>query len=131
MIVVKLLLFWMLMAVCAMLNGILREKVLGPHFGAKVSLPLSGLSLSAIVFIVSYIAIDFLGRETRGVYVCIGIFWVLLTLLFEYGYGRFVGGRTWSQINAVFNLRQGNLFIVVLVVTLFAPLLSAYLKGYL
>ncbi len=132
MVVIKLLFFWFLMVVCAILNGVFREKVLGHYLllNDKISLPLSGVLLSLLVFIISYIAIEHVTKKTMFTYIGIGIFWVLLTLVFEYGFGYFMLGKSWSEISTVFNVQQGNLFVLVLLVTLLAPLVSAYFKGY-
>ena len=131
MIALKLLLLWLVMVACAISNGIIRENVLNRHLDEKMSLLVSGLSLSVLVFIVSYVGIDFLEMETASAYVLVGVFWVMLTLVFEYGFGYYVRGKSWLEINQVFNVEKGNLFIVVLFVTAAAPLISAYLKGYL
>jgi hypothetical protein len=46
-----------------MLNGALREAVVIPMFGAAVGLVLSGVFLSALIIVVAYISLPWLGAR--------------------------------------------------------------------
>ena len=130
MMIIKLLFIWLVMVVCAILNGTLRDKVLSYYIGENIALAVSGVSLSLLVFLVSYIAIDRFSNKSTFVCICIGVFWLFLTLAFEYGFGHYVLDKPWSEINKVFEVQHGNFFVLVLLTTLFGPLLSARIKGY-
>lgn len=120
---------WLLMVVVAVLNGILRDAVLAPVIGAGAALPLSGITLSLLVWLVAYGGVGWVAATRSGVYRAIGLFWVMLTLSFEYLFGHFVAGKSWQEINQVFDLSSGDLFVVVLVVTAVSPVVCARLRG--
>ncbi len=116
---------WLILVVVAIFNGALREMVLMPHMGIEVALPLSGVFLSISVFLVTFFLIPFIGKKEGYVYLSIGLLWVVLTLAFEFLFGHYVAGRPWSEIVQVLNIRKGDLFIVVLIVSAISPWLAA------
>lgn len=120
---------WLIIAVLAVGNGLFRESVLVPGIGHSLALPLSGIILSAIVFVVTYFSFSFFGRQNALGYVLIGAQWVVMTLLFEFGSGHYLLDRSLSEIVQVFDVMQGDFFLVVLAVSLFSPLLVAKIKG--
>lgn len=131
MFLIKAIAFWLVMVLAAIANGLLREKILTVYLGESVALPASGILLSVFILIIVYNAIDYIVPKTVSTCLALGIFWVGLTLMFEYGLGYFVLGKQISEINQVFNVSSGNLFLGVVVVTLWSPLLIAYFKGYI
>ncbi len=120
---------WLVIVVAAILNGTFREKVLVPTIGANVALPLSGILLAVLVFIITLILISFIGSQDYQVYIWVGIFWVVLTLSFEFLLGHFVAGKPWHEILQVFNVKKGDLFVVVLFITAVSPWLAAKVRG--
>ena len=120
---------WLLIAVLAVVNGLLRESVLVPLLGHALALPLSGLSLSLIVIVVTYLSIPFLGDGSVLGYWLIGVQWVVMTLAFEFLFGHFVVGTSWSALLETFNLAKGDLFSLVLLVSLCSPYLLARFRG--
>lgn len=119
---------WLLIVFAAIFNGVAREKLLTPLLGSGVSLPLSGVTLSALVLIITYFTLPLIGEVKPGVYLFIGLLWVALTLVFEYVFGYYLAGKPWHEINQVFNLRKGNLFILVLIVSGVSPWIAAKMK---
>ncbi|MBF6056752.1 MULTISPECIES: hypothetical protein [Thiomicrorhabdus] len=122
---------WLVIAALAIANGAFREKVLIAYLGEKAALPLSGLSLSLIVFLTAYLLFSLIGIYKRKVYFIIGFQWVIMTLIFEFLFAHFVVGKTWIDILQTFNVFKGDLFVVVLVVSFFSPFIIAKLKGIL
>ncbi len=120
---------WFVIVLAAIMNGTLREKTLAPIIGSNLALPLSGVSLAIIVFVVSLIFVPFIGAPEPKVYIAIGFFWVVLTLLFELIFGHFVAGRSWKDIMQVSNVKKGDLFLLVLCVTAVSPWFSAKVRG--
>jgi hypothetical protein len=119
---------WVVIALLAIANGLVRETVLVSTLGPSIALPVSGMLLSLIVFIVTYLSFPLFAKNKSLTYFLIGLQWVLMTLLFEFLFGHYVVGRSWSDIIQVFNIMKGNLFIIVLIVSLFSPLLVAKIK---
>ncbi len=119
---------WVVIALLAIANGLVRETLLVSTLGPSIALPVSGMLLSFIVFIVTYLSFPLFAKNKSLTYFLIGLQWVFMTLLFEFLFGHYVVGRSWSDIIQVFNIMKGNLFIIVLIVSLFSPLLVAKIK---
>jgi len=111
------------------LNGLLREKVLVPSIGGELALPASGIILSALVFSIAFVFVPFIGAIEARTYVLVGFWWVVLTLAFEFLFGHFVMGKSWQEIVQVFNIKKGDVFIVVLIVTAISPWLVTKIRG--
>lgn len=122
---------WMVIVVGAILNGLIREKIIVPLIGFELALPLSGVLLSVLVLLISYLLIPFLKSSEAITFVAIGLFWVILTLSFEFLFGYFVIGKSWRELIQVFYVCTGNLFVLVLAITAGAPWLSAKIRGIL
>jgi len=120
---------WLLILVCAVLNGGLREAVLLPRLGTPVALVLSGVLLSACIVVVSLALVRWLGRLGTLQALSVGLFWLCLTLAFEFGFGRLVQNQTWPELLEAYTFRDGNIWPLVLVVTFFAPLLAVRARG--
>ncbi|HSR73436.1 MAG TPA: hypothetical protein VLL31_01205 [Sulfurovum sp.] len=120
---------WFVIALSAIANGLFRETVLLSSLGQSIALPVSGMLLSLIVFIVTYLSFPLFGKHNAPTYFLIGLQWVLMTLLFEVLLGHYMMGKSWYDISQVFNIMKGDLFIIVLIVSLFSPLLVAKIKS--
>jgi len=82
-----------------------------------------------LIFIVSYYSLAFIGATRVREYLGVGLFWVCLTLVFEYLFAHYVLGMSWRQVNQIFNILQGNLFSLALLATAIGPLLAAKVAG--
>ena len=122
---------WFVIVIAAILNGTFREKILVPVIGSSMALPVSGILLAVLVFLVAFMLVSSIGSSETKVYILLGLFWVLLTLSFEFLFGHFIVGRSWHEIMQVFNVKKGDLFIVVLAITGISPWLAAKARGIL
>ena len=116
-------LVWVLILVLAIVNGGFRESVLVPRFGIHAGQLISGLLLIGCILVVSYLLVPRLGARSRGQLLGIGVLWLALTLVFEFGFG-LVQGESWSELFAAYTFRDGNIWPVVLAITLVAPVLA-------
>ncbi len=117
---------WALILILAILNGALREAVLLPALGKPWGLMLSGVLLAACIAVV---ALTFVPRIVRTGAVepwRIGLLWLVLTLVFEFGFGRLVQGRSWAELLQAYTFADGNLWPLVLLVTAVAPSLAMW-----
>ena len=120
---------WLVIVVAAIFNGVFREKVIVPGIGADLALPLSGMLLAILVFLITFMSIAFIGSSEQKTYLMVGLFWLALTLSFEFLFGHYVAGKPWKEIIQVFNIRKGDLFIVVLIITAISPWIAAKVRG--
>lgn len=123
----KSLLIWLAIIPLAILNGGLRDIVIAPLIGAKYALPLSGVLLCLMIFILCYIFIPRIGKETTKGYLTIGLLWITLTVLFEFGLGLLMG-NTFAELIRAYDITTGNLWLLVLLFTGLAPLLVAKMR---
>ncbi|MES1982635.1 MAG: hypothetical protein V4443_09170 [Pseudomonadota bacterium] len=120
---------WLLILCFAVANGALREAVLIPTLGKSAGLVLSGVMLSLLIAFVAY-AFARLGKGiTRSQGVLVGALWLCLTLVFEFGFGRLAQHKPWSELLDAYTFKDGNIWPVVLLVTLVAPYLSAVVRS--
>ena len=122
---------WLLILVCAVINGALREGWLVPRWGHHMAFVVSGLLLCGCIVAVSVALLPWFGRLNTSRCLWLGAFWLGLTLVFEFGFGRWVQHQTWRQLFEAYTFEGGNLWPLVLVVTALAPLLAAHLRGML
>ena len=127
--ILKSLLVWVCFKPVAILNGGLREHVLArarEHvlaraLGEKWALPLSGIILSACIFLITWLLLP---RTVKALSakdsLRIGICWVFLTIAFEFVSG-LAGGSTMTELLAAYNPLTGNLWLLVLAATLLSP----------
>ncbi len=112
---------WCGLLIIAIGNGALREKV----YGARMT-ELSAHQLSTLIGLFLFaVYIWFLtGVSPIGsvrVAVLIGGIWLVLTIAFEFLFGRFVAGHSWSHLLHDYNLSAGRLWVLVLLWTAIAP----------
>ncbi|SIQ16623.1 hypothetical protein SAMN05421647_102542 [Marinobacterium stanieri] len=127
MLVVKALVIWFLILMLAISNGVLRESVLLPTLGLPSGMIVSGLVLCALILIVSYLALPWLAVHKRKQQWALGLFWLFLTLGFEFSFAA-LQGQSLVEVLAAYTFTDGNLWPVVLVVTALAPRLMARLR---
>ena len=124
----KAIMIWFIIAVFAVLNGIMRENIFVPYFGEAAALPISGITLSIIIFTITYLSFRLFDKCSSIGYLYIGMQLVVMTLAFELTFGHFVMGKTWQELFGVFNVIKGDLFIVALLVTFLSPKIVSMIK---
>ena len=125
----KALALWLAILVLAVLNGALREMALIPAVGSFAGLVASGLILSALIFLVAFVALPWFGTLPAAQWWAVGLGWLLLTLLFEFGFGRVVEHKTWPELFEAYTFKGGNIWPLVLLAALVAPWAAAKARG--
>jgi hypothetical protein len=120
---------WLSILVLAIMNGALREELLTPTLGSFTGLIASGTTLSACIFLVAYAGVPWYGQLAVRHWLLIGLFWLLLTLTFEFSFGRFAQHKTWAELLDAYAFRGGNIWPIVLLSTLVSPWLAARVRG--
>jgi hypothetical protein len=118
---------WLVLAISAIIVAIFRNGVLLPSFGEQTAHQIGTLIFLIVQFLIIYIFIKKINlKETRTV-VSIGIFWLTLTILFEFLFGHYVIGHPWEKLFADYNIFRGRLWLLVLLNDLIAPIISSKL----
>lgn len=122
-------LVWLLLALLATANGVVRNAVYKPVVGDLAAHQISTLIFVAVVFCVTYL---FLRREKLPAareLIQVGSIWTLGTVLFEFVFGHFVFGNPWEKLFADYDLRAGRIWLLVLLAIFSAPyLVGRYLE---
>lgn len=120
---------WVLILCLAFGNAGLRELVLAPHLGKVKALVYSGIILCALVLLVAWVSLPWLGVRRAPQLVATGLGWLALTVAFEWGLGWMQGKPAHALLDA-YRFRDGNLWPLVLAMTALAPWLAARLRGW-
>ena len=119
---------WFAILALANANGAVRELWMVPRLGAPVGRVVSTLALSALVLLVSWLSIEWIRPTSSADALKIGGLWLVLTLAFEFLVGHYVFRKPWAALLEDYNLAQGRIWVLVLVVVLLAPLWAGRLK---
>lgn len=113
---------WFLILVLAIANGAFRESVLIPALGVPSAPMLSGLVLGSVIFLCAWFLLP-RPLPPRQAW-AIGAWWLGMTLVFEFSFGRLVAGKSWEELLAAYTFKDGNLWPLVLLVTLVSPAIT-------
>ena len=114
---------WFLFMVTGVVNGIFRGSRLQltmSEYGAHVA---STLLLCLALLIEMSLFLELVGERSQGWLIALGAMWALLTLGFEFGFGRAVG-QSWATLLENYNLLRGRIWPLVPIVLLLTPLLA-------
>ncbi len=115
------LMIWWLILACAFVNGAVRELLLIPSLGLTAGLVISGLLLSSVVLILALLSIRWVGTANDRQALATGALWLAATLAFEFSFGAFIQHKPLDEMLAAYSFADGNLWPLVLGVTLLAP----------
>jgi hypothetical protein len=120
---------WFLLLILAVLNGGSRDAWLSPRLGDTAGRAISSLLLSGLILLATWATIGWIRPNSSGQALRIGMFWVVLTLAFEFLVGHYGFGKSWPELVADYDVRRGRIWIVVLIATLLAPWMTARWRG--
>jgi hypothetical protein len=118
---------WLGMLLAAFLNGALRELFIVRLVREQVGHVISVVTLSGAIFGLAYLFVSAQRPLPASILFQIGLFWLVLSLLFEVGFFHYAMHEPWEKLLADYNLFRGRLLIVVWLTTLFSPLICGIL----
>ena len=119
---------WLGFLVVAIAGAIIRERFLEPGLGPLGGRALGTLLVGVIIFGLIYAYVGKLKGATQVSLVKLGLFWTMATIMFEFLFGHYAMGHSWESLWADYNVFQGRLWPLVLMVTLFGPLLAQKIR---
>ncbi|WP_309741636.1 hypothetical protein [Chamaesiphon sp. OTE_20_metabat_361] len=119
---------WFIFIALESLNGTIRTLWLVPLFGDLRAHQLSFITGSLLILTIATISIRWIEATSLAQLMSVGVLWMLLTVTFEVALGRWAFGYSWAQIAADYNLFQGRLMAIGLVLLLFAPLIATRIR---
>ncbi len=119
---------WFHKMAIAIVNGILREKLMAPHIRELAAHQLSTLTL-VILFGLYFLGLFRLWPPPSAeAAIGLGLIWLGMTVAFEFGFGRYVAGHSWTRLLKDYDLRAGRVWIVILIWVAAAPCLFFIVK---
>ena len=119
----KYFLVWLLLAVVATANGILRQITYGQHISDLAAHQVSTVTAIIATGTVAWVVNRFWRIESASQAVLIGGCWLILTVAFEFGFGRYIAGHSWARLFADYNIAEGRVWSLFLIWIAILPFL--------
>lgn len=120
---------WCVLMAAESANGIARTALLVPKVGDFRARQVGVFTGSLLILAITYLFVGWMQVHRTKSRILVGVFWLVLTLIFELGLGRFVAGRSWENLRSDFDVAHGGLLPLGLAVLTAAPLLAYKLRN--
>lgn len=115
-------LLWFPMLLIAVINGAARDLWYKNEIGELPGHQVSTISLIILFGFYIWFVINKFPPQSEKQSIFIGLLWLILTLVFEFGFGR-IRGNSWSKLLKDYNILEGHIWILILIWTTIAPYL--------
>jgi len=116
---------WFLLMAAETLQGLWRAKVLAAWIGDAVSREVGVFTGSLLLLLIAFTCVGWISAGSNQTLILVGLTWVALTVAYEFVLGYFVLHLPWKDIASEFDVSDGRLLPIGLVILMFAPLLAA------
>ena len=127
---------WLLFIPIVFMNAAVRELVYKSFTGELRAHQVSTITGAVAFFLLAFFLLrHYMYNTPNDKLLSIGLMWVALTIVFEFGLGIFVTGASWSEMLYDYNIGQGRIWIFFLVIILITPFIikhfvSVKTRGY-
>lgn len=119
--ILRYILAWFPMVLIAILNGALRDTWYGKYIGELRTHQISTLTgvvpFGVYIWMVSRLWPLESGRQA----LVVGLIWLAMTVCFEFLFGHYAAGHSWSRLIQDYNIFAGCLWALLLIWVAFAP----------
>jgi hypothetical protein len=105
---------WVGAPVLAIVNGSIREFAYKDQVGESAANQISVAPLIALLGLYFWILQRRWPLATTRDALSVGAIWVALSVFFEFGFGHYVEGDSWSDLFQAYNVAEGNIWILIL-----------------
>lgn len=121
--ILRYILAWIPMIFIGIINGIVRESTYGKYLDELRAHQVS--TITGVLLFGFYIwgLTRLWSIESPAQALTIGFIWLGLTVVFEFTFGHYIAGHSWSRLLSDYNILAGRVWIVVLIWIAIAPLL--------
>jgi len=119
---------WVVLIGVEFIHGACRSIFLVPRIGDFRSRQVGVFIGSLLIVAVACLTVRWIGARSPGALIRVGLFWLVLTVSFELGFGHYVFGRSWDYLASDYDILKGGLLPFGLVVLVFSPLVAARLR---
>ncbi|MCG3163791.1 MAG: hypothetical protein JMDDDDMK_05242 [Acidobacteria bacterium] len=116
---------WIVIMFAESLHGVARVILLEPRVGDFKARQIGVFTGAAVILIVTALSVRWIRAKSVSQLLGVGLLWLALTLGFEIGIGRFVAGYSWERIASDYNILEGGLLPIGLLVLTLAPVSAA------
>ena len=120
---------WLLIVVAESVHGTLRQLFLAPLVGDLAARRISFFVAVLLIFLITYFFIRWIDAPTPKSLFAIGLMWMILMTVFEFGLGLFAMNYSWQRMLEDYDLSRGGLMGLGLIFMIFAPRLAAGLRN--
>jgi hypothetical protein len=110
-------------------HGTLRQLFLAPLIGDFAARRIAFFVAILLIFLITYFFILWINAPTVKSLFAVGLMWMILMTLFEFGLGYFVMNYSREQMLEDYDVSRGGLMGFGLLFMIFAPWLAAKLRG--
>ena len=118
----KYVLLWFPMLLIAIANGALRDLWYKKYTGDLTAHQISTFTLLLFFGLFMVLVFQKFPPSSSMQALLIGMVWLVMTLLFEFGFGRW-RGNSWEKLLEDYNLVKGRLWVLIPIFVLIAPYL--------
>ncbi|MDD1622483.1 MAG: hypothetical protein LUQ11_13490 [Methylococcaceae bacterium] len=112
---------WLVMLLVSVANGAARDLSYGKHMSEMAAHQLSTAISIVLLGMVIRTFVRFYPPSSDRHAIFIGLQWTALTIAFEFIFFHFVGGHSWSELLANYNILAGRIWVLVLLWIAVAP----------
>ena len=120
---------WLLLMGAEVIHGTLRTMFLVPAIGDFKARQISVFTGSMVILTIAFFSIRWIRAKNSNHFLAIGFLWLFLTLTFEICLGRYIFGYSWQKIGEDYNLLQGGLLPLGLLILTLSPLIATRLHS--
>lgn len=121
-------LFWLPMPFLGILNGTIREFIIKQFTDDFTAHQLSAITLIVMILAFGLLIRKKLDLQIRSDAIYCSVTWVVLTLIFEFGAGYFVGRQSIQTMLHDYYLWEGRLWPIVIIFTGMVPFILLKLE---
>jgi hypothetical protein len=118
---VKYIYLWVPMVCIAIANGVVRQFGYGRYLSELRAHQLSSLIGVVLFGLYIWFSLSRARPATGSQALAIGFLWLGLTIAFEFSFGHFIAGHSWSRLFQDYNLVAGRFWVLVLIWITVAP----------
>jgi len=120
---------WLLIILAESIHGTLRQLLIAPMIGDLPARRIAFFVGILLIFLIAYWFIRWISAPSTKSLFAVGVMWMILTLLFEFGLGIFVFNFSLERMLEDYDISRGGLMGLGLVFVVLAPYLAARLRG--
>lgn len=126
---VRALAVWLLIVFAESVYGTLRQLFLAPLVGDFAARRIAFFVALLLIFLIAYFFIRWISAPNIKSLFAVGLRWMILTALFEFGLGLFVMNYSWERMLEDYDISRGGLMGFGLLLMIFGPWLAAKVRG--